>query len=198
MHWLLSLVSGNKVIEDPVLDKEVMESLCDYHIAEDDRDQDQYSHYLPEKDFVGGRGSFPVLSTLDKILIHHDHDFPLEVIFFSKIFMFDETRSWEERVKQKLVSKWTTIWAKNKHVQTAKSPVLKVITQATLVDGGSIYSTSSVASKEKEASDKLAVFMALLFASLILDIHREVVNYNSAELTYNLKEVFEFISPTTD
>ena len=55
-----------------------------------------------------------------------------------------------------------------------------------------------MASKEKEASDKLVVFMALLFASLILDIHREVVNYNSAELTYNLKEMFEFITSTTD
>ena len=65
-------------------------------------------------------------------------------------------------------------------------------------EGGSIKSTPSVASKEKEASDRLAVFMGLLFASAVFDANGSVVNYKPAELSDNVKEVFESVTSTTD
>ena len=72
--------------------------------------------------------------------------------------------------------------------------------QTPSVDGsnGSIKSIPSVASKEKEARYRLTVFMALLFAAPNTDIHGLIIDYTPITLTENVKEVFEFVSSTTD
>ena len=70
MPWLLPLVSGNKVLEGPVLDDTVMESLCDYHIAAGDWGQDMFNLYVAGDDFVDGRGKYPVPTTVETVAIH--------------------------------------------------------------------------------------------------------------------------------
>ena len=203
MPWLLPLISGNKVIESLISDDVVMESLCDYHIAAGDWGQDMYNLYVAEEDFVNGRGSYPVPKTFDNIPIHQDHDFPLEVIFSSrsKNNTNAEARLLEERVDQVRSANEQHYWATNTPVQPANSSIPKIIIQTTTsVDGGngSIKSTPSGASKEKKASDRLTVFMGLLFASPVLDSNGEVVGYIPTKLMDNMKEVFESVSSTTD
>ena len=69
----------------------------------------------------------------------------------------------------------------------------KVTTQPTIsVDCGS---GSTI---EKEASDWLAIFIDLLFTPPILDSNVELVNYKSTKLIDNVREVFEYVSSTTD
>ena len=69
----------------------------------------------------------------------------------------------------------------------------KVPTQSTIsVDGGSGTTI------EKEASDWLAIFIGLLFTPPILDSNGELVNYKSTKLIDNVREVFEYVSSTTD
>ena len=92
-------------------------------------------------------------------------------------------------------------YATNTPAQPDTSSVPKVITQyTTSVDGGngSINYTPSVVSKEKEASDRMTVFMGLLFASPDMDINGEIIGYTPVNLTDNVKEMFESVSSTTD
>ena len=45
---------------------------------------------------------------------------------------------------------------------------------------------------------RLAIFMDLLFARLVLDSNVEVVDFEPTELTNNVKEVFRSVSSMTD
>ena len=105
----------------------------------------------------------------------------------------------EERVYQIRSSNEQKYWTMNTPVQPAEFSIPKVITQTTSVDGGngSIKSTQSVTLKEKKASDRLVLFMSLLFTSPVLDSIREVVSFTPTKLTYNGKEGFASVSSTT-
>ena len=101
MPWLLPLVSGNKVIEGLISDDNVMKSLYDYHIAAGCWGQDMYNLYMAKEQFLDGRGTCPIPVTLDKVPLHQNQYFPLEVIFTTtKKSMNTEARSLEERVDQ--------------------------------------------------------------------------------------------------
>ena len=203
MPWLLPLISGNKVLEGPVSDDAVMESLCDYHIAAGDWGQDMFNLYVAGDDFVDGRGKCPVPSTVDNVPVHQSVDFPLEVIFSRSTTtnLNDDVRLLEERVYQISSSNEQKYYVTNTPTQPKTSSIPEEIQHQTQsVDGGngSIKSTPSVASKEKEASDRLTVFMGLLFAAPTKDVHGAIIGYVPATLTDNVKEVFESVSSTMD
>ena len=179
-----------------------MESLCDYHIAAGDWGQDMLNLYVAEDDFVDGRGKCPVPPTVDKVPVHQSEHFPLEVIFSRTTNINDDVRLLEERVDQIRSSNEQRYWAKNTPEKPKASSIPDTIQHQTQSgdggNGGSIKSTPSVASKEKEASDRLTVFMGLLFAAPNTDIHGAIIGYTPATLTDNVKEVFESVSSTTD
>ena len=97
---IFPLVSGNKIKEGPVLDNGVMEILCHYHIAVGDWDQDHYNRYLEEKYLDDGSGNCSFPPTHEIFPIHQDHNFLLEVNFFSKTFISDEIRFLKKRVRK--------------------------------------------------------------------------------------------------
>ena len=153
--------------------------------------------YLAKDIFLNSSGLCPLPSTVAKVVVHQDPFLPITVIFRSAKHPSKEYTSTKYRVDQVRSVNEAAFW-----LTTGTGERIPRIIGENLNtgsgSGASVRSGSTETSKEREANERLAVFLGLVFAHPVRDTDGKTTKLAPAVFTDEVKKVFGSVTKAAE
>ena len=193
--WILPLVRGANIIEGPIGENDIIDCLVKCHPAAGEWDCIQENIYLAKDVFLDSSGACPLPPTVAKVVVHQDVFLPITVLFRSIKHPSQEYTSIKHCVDQvRSVNKaayWRTTGARDTVPRVVVAPVVAG-------SGLSVWSGSTETSKEREANERLAVFLGLVFVHPVLNVDGKMTSLSSAVFIDEVREVFGTVAKAAE
>ena len=178
---------GATIIEGPTSENDIIDALVKYHPAAGEWGCIHEDMYLAKDIFLNRSGLCPLPSTVAKVVVHQDPFLPITIIFRSAKHPSKEYTSTKYRVDQVRSVNEAAFW-----LTTGTGERIPRIIGENLNtgsgSGASVRSGSTETSKEREANERLAVFLGLVFAHPVRDADGKTTKLAPAVFTDEVKE----------
>ena len=188
---------GATIIEGPTSENDIIDCLIKYHPAAGEWGCIHEDMHLAKDIFLNSAGLYPLPPTVAKVVVHQDPFLPITIIFRSVKHPSKEYTSTKHRVDQVRSVNEAAFWL----TTGAGERIPRVIEERLNTGGGSgssVRSGSTETSKEREANERLAVFLGLVFAHPVRDADGKMTSLTLAVFTDEVKEVFGSVTKAAE
>ena len=191
---------GATILEGPTSENDIIDALVKYHPAAGEWGCIHEDMYLAKDIFLNSSGLCPLPPTVPKVVVHQDPYLPITVIFRSAKYPSKEYTSTKHRVDQvrsvNEAAYWLTTGSGERIPRVIEGGNRPLHTEGG--SGNSVRSGSTETSKEREANERLAVFLGLVFAHPVRDADGKITKLAPAVFTDEVKEVFGSVTKAAE
>ena len=146
--------------------------------------------YLAKDGFLESTGAYPLPPTVAKVSVHQDVFLFRSIKHPSQEYVSTEHRVDQVRSVNEVVY-WRMIGARNTDPRVVEAPVVTGISS-------SFRSSSTETSKEREANERLVVFLGLVFHHPVLGADGTMMSLSPAVFTDEVREVFGTVTKAVE